>query len=148
MANAQLDHFAAYFVNLGMSVGSDKPNNWDDVLVVKSLLALIYESLSPSVLGKFARPTKKSVVPDDKFDSDVSLLIAHFQGTVMNRPKPQGFINRATAGGKALEQSTIYQLNLRAKTVMLIVGNYYAGKDTVDVLVEWHSSLKALLTKK
>ena len=86
-------------------------------------------------------------MPDDKFDSDVPLLIAHFQGTVMNRPKPQGFINRATAGSKALEQSTIYQLNLRAKTIMLVVGNYYAGKDTVDVLVEWHSSLKALLTK-
>ena len=33
MANAQLDHFSAYFANLGMSVGSGKPNNWDDVLV-------------------------------------------------------------------------------------------------------------------
>lgn len=100
-----------------------------------------------STLGKLARPTKKSVVVDEKLDSDTPLLIAHFQGTIMNRPKPQGFINRATAGGEALEKSTIYQLNLRARTIMAIVGNYYAGKDTVDVLVGWHSSLKSRLTK-
>ncbi len=59
MANAQLDHFSAYFVNLGDSVGLHKANNWDDVLVVTSLLALVYESFPASTLGKLARPTQQ-----------------------------------------------------------------------------------------
>ena len=52
MANAQLDHFSAYFVNLGDSVGLHKANNWDDVLVVTSLLALVYESLPGQHTGQ------------------------------------------------------------------------------------------------
>lgn len=144
MAFSQRDDFGDYFANIELSVGSGKANKWDDVLVVQSLLAIIYETWGPLISG---RPTKDPVAVDTKLGANTPQLIAHFQRTVMKRSQPQGYVNRAPAGGKNLQFSTLYQINLRAAMVMATVSGFYGTKDTVDALADWHASLKGPLIK-
>lgn len=134
--------FGDFFINVSHSVGRDKPNDWDDVLVVQALLAIIYNE-SPRF--KKERPTKGPVVVSSSLEPDTPTLIAHFQRTQLKRVKPQGFINKAR-NEKNMRQSTIFVLNGLAGLIAAGLGKF-GGADLIDGLRALHPSLSGSLVK-
>jgi hypothetical protein len=139
MASLKLDEFGDLFVNVSQSVGTKKANTAEDVLVVQALLAIVYNE-NPRF--KAQRPTKGPAVVSSRLEPGTPTLIAHFQRTVLKRPKPQGFINHARASGRQLQFSTIFKLNSEAQATQVFVNR--SGESVVDRLKREHPSLASL----
>jgi hypothetical protein len=104
------------FVNVTHRVG--RTGDWDDLLVVQLMLEFLYSQVP---ILKKTKPTKGPVTVTGKPAADTPILIAHYQKTIMKRPKPQGYINRAVGTGKQKESYTILKLNRHMEMVLVVI---------------------------
>jgi hypothetical protein len=107
MAFLDVDEEGDFFANVSHQVGPGRPNQMDDVLLVQICLYMHF-GVTDSKRGI------KSV--DDLQKMELGLpdeatfqMIKEFQGTVLKRPKPEGYVN--TAIGKRKFPTTIGRLN-------------------------------------
>ena len=95
-----------YFANVHFDV-NERSGRWDDVMLVKALLNLVY---SPNN-GMFKSPLRAPLTVNRHFDNATATLIRHFQRTFQKRVHPDGIVSRffATSYSKA-EKCTIINL--------------------------------------
>jgi hypothetical protein len=116
MAFIDIDESGYDFVNVTHQCGKIGPNNFDDLTVVQALLDLAY-AYHPILAKKKVR-----IEVTGKPSITTNLAIADFQATILKRPKPQGYINRATGKIQKKSFSTIWHLNLVADQIIAASG--------------------------
>lgn len=94
-------------INIDDSVGLRKANEPQDVLYVQQLLVIIY---GETPFFRKRRPTKTPPLAISQLLADTPILIADFQGFVLKRARPEGFVNTARGGTKGVVASTIFNL--------------------------------------
>src|SRR6185369_17588832 len=98
--------FGDDFINVTLRVG--KTGAFDDVLFVQMMLKFIFDN-SPFL--RKASHFKGEVLVNGRASPQLPVLIAAFQKHMMHRPKPQGFLNRATGTDAQKGRTTIWMLN-------------------------------------
>lgn len=138
MAFLQADPSGDLFLNITQSVGRRKSNTPEDVLVVQALLAIIYNRSPPF---QKRRPGNRPVVVSSELGSDTTTLIADFQRTILKRPKPQGFCDRAPVSSSTqLNFNTLFRLWGTADQIHSVT----SSEDLLVVLQRENPSLRNL----
>jgi|WetSurMetagenome_2_1015567.scaffolds.fasta_scaffold42618_4 hypothetical protein len=127
------------FANIDGTVGGRAGGAFDDVILVKALLKLIYShgKSSPISMGSFN--------VDSRFDQSTKKLISHFQKVDQKRSKPQGFVNRASEESLSKSsRSTLIALQLAAGLVMAGL----SGPEVIPYLRSSHAVLQNSLARE
>ncbi|MEW6127736.1 MAG: hypothetical protein AB1757_11925 [Acidobacteriota bacterium] len=106
-----------FYANIDIKVGKGS-GGWDDILLVKALLKLIY---SPNK-GVYKSPLPKPLTVSSRFDNSTAILIKHFQHRFQKMPRPDGVVSRTyerliSDAGKY----TIIHLQLEAQRVLRLL---------------------------
>jgi hypothetical protein len=127
------------YANIDGTVGGRTGGAFDDVVLIKALLKLIYSHRSspPISMGSFN--------VDSRFDASTKKLISHFQRVDQRRSKPQGFVNRVSE--ESLEKSsrsTLIALQLAGGLTMAALG----GSELIPHLRSTHAVLQNSLARE
>jgi len=129
MAFVDRDHLGENFVNVSMMVGPRRANFRDDVTLVQVLLILHFGSGGKAAGRLQHTSVDLGQIVLGTYDDNTGTLIKDFQRLFLRRPKPEGYIQRAS--GKNKSHFTIYQLYLQAQLLLAASRN---PRDLIDYL--------------